>query len=456
MRKKHIVISIVLLLLFVTSFMLQVRKKNSAIIFDGIDVIFQEPKGLVEIEVDTLGEPLPSTKAEGYLPVMIKFSTGGEVLNVYGEMGVQGTSTQFWPKKNWTLKFYSDVTRKNKLRVKIGDSIASDKWIAKAEWVDPTMLRTAISYRLWESMVKSRKTFPKYEVDNAFLVKNKENLTSKTGAQGFPKAYPTIMRVNNAHYGIHILLLGHDPKNFNIDSNNSKHVYMEFDARGGYTPLKTWEKFTIDGLGQWISGYYPKAEELSEAQKKSISNLGDLINGSQKNFEKNFEKYFDKTNMIDMLLFLEVTYDIDAIAQDIEMVTYDLEKWYMLPWDKDTTFGMSWDNKGIIKGSEAILVIDYEKESAEQKPWYKTYHAFKPEVEARYADLRKQGVFSVKNLKKISKGITKNITTEMWKEEELKWGNKDRLSNNDVNALQINTWFEKRLETLDKHFKYKN
>lgn len=60
-----------------------------------------------------------------------------------------------------------------------------------------------------------------------------------------------------------------------------------------------------------------------------------------------------------MLLFLEALFDYDAQAQDIEMVTYGLQKWYFLPWDKDTTFGMDWNENGILPGSESALVINY-------------------------------------------------------------------------------------------------
>ena len=257
---------------------------------------------------------------------MLTLTAGGATLDTYGKIKVQGTSTAIWPKKNWTLKFYSDKERTERLRLKIGDSIASDKWIAKAEWIDPTMLRNGLSYRLWEAMVKSRKTFPQYEVDNAWFGKNNMFEGVQTGAQGFPKSHPSVIKVNDEHYGISMLLLGHDPRNFNIDKNNPKHVYMEFDARGGYVDTKTWEKFSSKGIGEWIDGYLPKNEDFTEEHKAAIDALGALINGTQENFEKNFDKHLDKMNMIDTLLFIEIIYDWDAVAQDIEMVTYDLEE----------------------------------------------------------------------------------------------------------------------------------
>src|SRR5699024_6023696 len=337
---------------------------------------------------------------------------------------------------------------------KIGDSAPVKKWITKAEWVDPSMLRNAVSFRLWESMVQSRDTFPQYEVDNAWIGKDSMPEGIQTGAQGFPKSHPIHVKVNDEHYGISILLLGHEPSNFNIDKDNPKHVYMEFDARGGETKEKTWEKFSAEGIGKWIDGYYPENEDFTDEQKEAIDELGEFINGSQDDFEKNFDKYLDKTNMIDMLLFLEAIYDYDAVAQDAEMVTYDLEKWYILPWDKDTTFGMDWNEDGIREDSATKLLIDYETEKETQKPWYKIYHAFTEDVEERYAQLRDEDILSSFGLYKLTGDITKQIPKEIWEAERERWEEDERPSLDETSTSQIISWFEKRLEMLDEHFNY--
>lgn len=428
--------------------------ENRDLIIQGDVIIFPEPNGLTEVQIDTLGKSLPSSKDEGDLPVMLTFTAGGTTLNTFGEIKVQGTSTARWPKKNWTLKFYADEDRAERLRLKIGDSVASDKWIAKAEWVDPTLLRNALSYRLWEAMVKSRNEFPQYEVDHAWVGKNNMFDGAQTGAQGFPKSHPIQVKVNDEHYGLSMLLLGHDPRNFNIDASNPEHIYMEFDARGGYTLTKTWEKFSADGIGEWIDGYHPESEDFNEEQRVAIDILGEFINGSQSNFRENFDKHLDKANMIDMLLFLEMIYDWDAVAQDIEMVTYDLEKWYMLPWDKDTTFGMDYNGSGVKEDSATNLLINYELEDSTQKPWYKTYHAFTSEVEARYAQLRDENIFSVHGLYKLTGDITKKIPKEMWEAERIRWEKDERPSLDETSTSQVISWFEKRLEILDAHFNY--
>ncbi len=455
---------IILLILFGTFFIIKsfnvenkgkvnLKANGNLSYFENI-VIFPEPTSLIEVKMDTLGQELPSSKSEGDLPVVLSMTIDGVNLTTYGEIKVQGSSTAYWPKKNWSLKFYSDQNRSERLKIKIGNSIASEDWIAKAEWIDPTMLRNALSYRLWGSIVDSRKTIPKYEVDNAWASDAgfKEGL--KTEAQGFPKTHPVHIIINNEHYGLSMLILGHDPANFNIDKDNLNHVYMEFDARGGYTDIKTWEKFSANGVGKWIDGYYPKNEDFTDEQLNSIEELGKFINGSLENFKTHFSEHLDKTNMIDMLLFLEIVYDWDAVAQDIEMVTYDLNKWYLLPWDKDTTFGMDWDCTGIREGLENKLLINYQNEDETQKPWYKTYHSFKEEVELRYAYLRNNDVFTVNNLYNIIESIINMIPNDIWEIERSKWEEFNRPSYDDTSTYQIISWFKTRLKTLDNHFNY--
>lgn len=427
---------------------------NGLITYEDI-IVFPEPDGLTELQINTLGRTLPASKEDGALPVTLTLTAGGVTLDTYGKIKVQGTSTSRWPKKNWKLSFYADAGRSQKLRLKIGDSIASDEWISKAEWLDPTLLRNALSYRLWEAMVKSRKNFPQNEVDLAWAgCRNMYEGVQTGSAQGFPKVHPILVKINSEYYGICILLLGHDPGNFNINKDNPKHIYMEFDARGGYTSIKTWDKFSAAGIGQWINGYHPQNEEFSVEQRAAVDALGGLINGSQDDFVKNFDRYLDKTNMIDMLLFIEAIYDWDAVSQDIEMVTYDLEKWYMLPWDKDTTFGIYWDGSGVIDNSESKLVIEYQSENPTQKPWYRTYHAFTTEVEARYAQLRDEDIFCAHALYILAGDIIKNIPKEMWEAERARWEGDKRPSLDETSVFQVISWFEKRLETLDEQFNY--
>lgn len=406
------------------------------------------PQGLIEINLDTGWAPLPETKDDGSLPVDVTITSDDVSVHTYGTIKVQGSSTAKYPKKNWSLKLYGDPDHETPLLLKIGDTVPSDQWVAKAEWVDPTQLRNHISYKLWGDMVESRNITPKNEVDNSDAILHE-------GAKGYPVTFLTEISVNDDFYGIETLTLSHDPRNYNIDPSNSDHYFYEFDARRGLYPEKHWDKFSSLGLEDHFENYLSEdGDFLQEKDRQRIAYLGGLLNGSQENFEEMFDVYLDKTNMIDMLLYIEVLNDWDGVAQDLQIVSYDGEKWYFLPWDKDTTFGMFWDGSGLVEGSETDLLINYVEEDPTQKPWFRTYRAFTPEVEARYAELREAGVFTPENISAHIDDAYAPISRELWKKEQIEWAPHERPSADETDEAQILQWFTARLAVLDDHFGY--
>ncbi|WP_187994540.1 cell wall-binding repeat-containing protein [Schaalia sp. JY-X159] len=408
-------------------------------------VHIQDASSMINIGVETLGQALPTAKSQGPLPVCLSIGTGDATFKSFGTIQVQGTSTARWPKKNWTLKWYSDKQRTRPILVQVGSSVPTDSWIAKAEWIDPTQSRNPLAFGLWEEMIASRNSGS--EVSHSTTANN-------PGALGFPQTNISRVTMDGKHYGISTLTLGHDPDNFNIDPYNTSNIYMEFDARGGYTLEKTWTKLGSDGIGTWIDNYLSSTDLFTDDQKSAIDELSSVINGSQENFEAQFDKHFDKGNMIDMLLMIELLYDWDGRAQDLQVVSYDLDKWFFLPWDKDTTFGMNSTGRLLDPAVETKLLMDYENEDTEEKPWFKTYQAFRPEVEARYAQLRDSGIFSVENLQQKSANLHATVPSDVWTAEANRWNSLGRPSSDVVSTEQILTWFEARLGMLDLHFGY--
>ncbi len=408
---------------------------------------FPTPEKAVKFEIDTLGKEIPETKDDGSLNVIINVIVDDYELKTYGTIKVQGTSTAKWPKKNWTIKLYNDMARTKEISLKIGESVFSDKWVAKADYVDVTQVRNHLSYSIYGEMARNR-TSDKLEVENSSI--------SNIGAQGYPKTYASVIDINDEHYGIYTFLIGHDPANFNIDKTNREHLYFEFDARNeghGFDETYTWEKFNSKYIGKWIHGYYPMTGFFTRKQKDAIDRLGEFVNGDLENFKENFDQYLDKENIFDMMILQEVVYDWDAKALDLEIVTYDLEKWYILPWDKDQTFGLFRDEFEIKEDTKTNIVFDYKKEDPEEKPWFKTYTAFTDEFEARYAKLRDE-ILTEKNIEKIILEFYDHIDDELWVKEFEKWEEHERPTEKDK-YKEVISWFNDRIKVLDEIYNYK-
>lgn len=429
-------------------------------------VLFPEASSLIGLKVNTLGNALPENKKDGIVNTIMTFTVDGITLNAYGTLSVQGNSSVRYPKKNWKLRFYSDQERQKKLLIKLGNSVVSDKWNFKAEWEDPILLRNAVSYTLWERMVESRNTLPAYEVDNVWwsesgTVDGDGNFYEQTGARGFPYVFPMQVSMDENFYGLGMLMTGHEPRNFNIDKQNPQHMYLEFEGNVG-TTSESWSAFTKDDFAR-IKFRAPK--EPSKDQKVGLERLGEFLISEECAFKDSFEEYFDKTNIIDMLLFMEAVYDWDSLQRDNEFVTYDLKKWYILPWDKDATFGATSEVPGVGEPVEGVndfattLLFNYEELQEDELLWHKTYHAFKNEVDERYADLRDKGVFTSNNLLGIITSFNRKIPREVREAEYERWvnewGDERGWYYELTSTTQLVDWYERRLILLDEHFGYK-
>lgn len=428
--------------------------------------VMPEPSELIALHVNTLGADLPQLKADGALPVSMRLVVDGTELQSFGSIRVQGSSTERWPKKNWTLRFYSDQQRSKELRLKIGGSAPTAKWIVKAEWIDPTTLRNAISYRLWDAIVQSRTGALKYDVDHAWGGGSPVGGGLEAGARGFPVTHPIRMSVNGKHYGLSMLTQNREFENYNLDPSNPAHAFFEFDSRGSHLPVpttaKTWEKFQVDGIGTWINSELPEANQFSAVQIASIDGLSELINGPESTFASRFDTYLDRHNVIDLFLFTEATFDWDGVSQDLYFVTYDSRKWYLVPWDKDTTFGLFWNGDGLLAGSaNQPLLIDrsltplldrVDIGPGSRELWARTYTAFRPQIESRYATLRQSGVLSAGALRQHIADVESRIDAKTRQAERNRWP--DRPSVAHTNAAQIEAWFAERLRMLDAEFGY--
>lgn len=118
--------------------------------------IFPEPKNIINIDIDTLGQTLPISKNEDKINTIVTLVVDDISLTTYATIKVQGSSTTKWPKKNWTINFFKDELREEEIKIKIGDSIFSNKWIAKADWNDPSLLRNYLSYALFDNIINAR------------------------------------------------------------------------------------------------------------------------------------------------------------------------------------------------------------------------------------------------------------------------------------------------------------
>lgn len=309
---------------------------------------------------------------------------------------VQGTSSQFYVRKNWKLKFAEDhYIDFNQLPAKV--------ICIKVDYAEATGTHNTQNANFVERLY-SEKT-PAQKVD--------------------PKCRSTI-------YGKPILLFNQadstsDPvfygkSNFNYDKG-AEYVFGFTDAYD----VECWEfkNNTSDAcnfLGPvpeiWVDDFearYP--EETTEIGRfREMHNWVVSTKDNLEKFKMEFENYFDMHFSLIYYVYTFFALMVDQRAKNM-FLTYwgETDKWYPYFYDNDTCFGIN---------NEGQLVLDYFHEDTDLLAGANVYNgqnsvlwcnfrdAFPDEIKATYQDLRSNGVLNYDEL--IDQFITKG--SDKWSE----------------------------------------
>ena len=406
---------------------------------DGI-YAFPSPARIVRIDI-TSPQGVPVSKADGAYQGQCKIDIDGVSLTAFSTIAVQGSSSAGYPKKNLTIAFYSDEAYSTEMKLKIGDGLAFSEWVYKANYIDSTHSRNLIGYTLWTQMQNTRDIWPRREVDHYYV--GKTGLAAvDTGATGIPKGYPCIVYINSEFYGIGGIMVGKKRANYNIAKNIPEQIYLEFqncDIR------------TLD-----ISN--PNICEVT-----APSNVTATVNGyldvwrtfaqlPQSDFSATLPEHMDKMNVSDYYILMMFLCAVDCFNKNMLFMTWDAQKWFCMPYDLDTTFGLNSSGQAIAYGPTLNPITQGFALSGNREFWGKVYTAIGSDINARYAQLRNSGVLSVGNVSRIMTDLQSKYTIDMFERELSKWTglpSKDITSND-----QLLSWLTQRMVWLDQYFSY--
>lgn len=409
-------------------------------------IVMPEPQGLIRI--DWWGHTfVPEDRKGDGSEGLCEININGAIWKGPAKFSVQGSSSAKHPKKNMKM----DLKNKDGKRIpmKIGSSVPTEKWVWKCDYTDASKSANLIGFKLFEAIVNSRKSFPKNDVDTYWLNQTGMDtpLGMPTGAVGYPIIHPAVMYHNDEFYGIGMILIKQDPVNKNIFEDNPNHISFEFDGRDGIHHSKSWQNLYPESPN--VGDFFP--EEWTPERTAAIQGLSDVINGTQENFNENWQNHFvSKQSLIDYYLYLEFLYDYDGVAQDLDFVCYDGQRFYIVPWDKDTVLGIPWNAGGEIMSPTSILVSKTYIPS-QFRIWAKTRNAFESEIEERYAELRNLGIFSTEWILNTANKYLGRFSTELFEMEYERWPDTFNRSNS---VVRVADWVDQRLVTLDREFNY--
>lgn len=408
-------------------------------------------------------------------------------------LSAQGNSSMMFVKKNLAIDLLSQ-DKSDVFVIKFGDWVSQDGFHLKAYYTDFFRGVGAVSYALYEQMVKTLSIDKDRPYKTLYTSKYKDydygtsdsetslDRNLDTGAKCFPQGFPVIVYQNGEFYGVYSWQLKKHRDNMHMDKKNVKHIHLDGTIDGGtiFGGTINWTAFEVRNPKNLYmqenhniqgkdttkyNGDFPyelmgtdsslydsgnKDQKNTTLVKQYIIDLstriGELNSAvaegkSDDEIKELFEKYFDVSNLVDYILETNLIADGDGYSKNWQWTTYDGVKWFVNPYDHDGAFG------AYHLGNYISPAQKYFYGNSKTTPVGWIYSYYKLELKNRWAELRKKGIFTTINIIDLLTDWCSRIGYDNWKSEYKKWSESpcNRGSNIneeywEYNPLYITTW----------------
>ena len=388
------------------------------------------PENLVEIDFIT-EDSLPTAKGTLAKGMLNWTDNAGTAFKKYATLEVQGSSSAGYPKKNWTFALFNKEDYTNDFKIRIGNWAYHSEFNFKSNWIDATHARNILSNKIWEDIIQSRKYFPKRENEISYIASN-TNVGQRfdSGALCHVDGVPAKLFVNGGFYGIGMFSLGKKIENYDLKSSNQNHIQLA---------AKTHANFNSYIAEQWEIRN-PKSPDANFQTKINAWFASNALTGQA--FKDAFETNHVLKNAIEFFLLAEFIQSPDMYTKNLSVTSWDGVKFYFLPYDMDTTFGLQWDGLSFTGHNGSIREVSF---------WSKFYNAYSVEIKARYKELRDSGVFTLENVYKHADKMNKTFGLDSFEEEFARW-NVPSNSTIYTSYPQIYDWVKNRIVWLDSQY----
>ena len=312
----------------------------------------------------------------------------------------QGTSSMKYPKKNFTIKMYSDKEHTKKFKIDFKGWGLQYKFNLKANWIDISHSRNVVSAQLGGDIVRTRANYNELPE----LLRTSPNL-------GMVDGFIIKVYNNGIYQGRYTWNIPKDAWMANMDDELDNHCILcgeNYDG-GCFRSLPL-----IDG-SDW-------SDEIHDAAPQSIKTrwtevVSFIMNSSDEEFKANIDSYIDLQSLIDYHVTCMYICGSDSYGKNQIYLTYDALKWYASLYDLDTTWGMYWNG-------ETIVNYDYPREKFEDRIqgrqgnllFERIEQNFYQELQSRWEEL-KQSALSMSNIINRFERFTDAVTSDLIKED---------------------------------------
>ena len=343
----------------------------------------------------------------------IKYKSESINLEKYVTMKIQGSSSFWYPKKNYTIKFFNDEDCTDKYKVNFGWG-RQNKYVLKANWTDKTHSRNIVTAHI------------------AAQVQDKYNLFQNTPNNGLIDGFPVEVYLNNEFHGLYTLNIPKDDWLYGMDDNNPNHIIMVGEK---YSEATAFKEVNIDGWNNQLDDNSPTV------QQKMLRLINFVVNSTDQEFKENIEDYLNLDATLNYYVLCHTLNIADNNAKNLIFVTYDGKIWYPTLYDLDTTFGSYYH------GLE-LYPTDYSLQMNHNRLFERLSILFKKEIEQRYKELRQNILLEENIINEIDK-VYLQIEPSLFEKEQQKWG---QLPGYEL--TQLKEYIHERLPYVDKMMNY--
>ena len=343
----------------------------------------------------------------------IKYKSESINLEKYVTMKIQGSSSFWYPKKNYTIKFFNDEDCTDKYKVNFGWG-RQNKYVLKANWTDKTHSRNIVTAHI------------------AAQVQDKYNLFQNTPNNGLIDGFPVEVYLNNEFHGLYTLNIPKEDWLYGMDDNNPNHIIMVGEK---YSTATTFKEVNIDGWNNQLDDNSPTV------QQKMLRLINFVVNSTDQEFKENIEDYLNLDATLNYYVLCHTLNIADNNAKNLIFVTYDGKIWYPTLYDLDTTFGSYYH------GLE-LYPTDYSLQMNHNRLFERLSILFKKEIEQRYKELRQNILLEENIINEIDK-VYLQIEPSLFEKEQQKWG---QLPGYEL--TQLKEYIHERLPYVDKMMNY--
>lgn len=308
------------------------------------------------------------------VPVTVSFFSPDNSFTDFATLKYQGHSSLAYEKKNFTMKLYLDEDHSEKDKRVFYTWQKENKYILKANAIDPSQARNLVCAHIWGQMVAARDVVPE----------RLQGLSNYGAVDGFPVA----LYWDDAFYGLYTMNLHKDGDLFGMEDGQKDALVIINQNESEAVRFRAPASFA-DENSDWELEYCG-TEDGAWAEEQLNALIAFVRESDDETFRAKLSDYMDVDAAVDYLLAIYALGLQDSGVKDLLMASFDGGVWIPSLYDMENAFGLNADGLGYDTSDRFIPRQENGvwTSATGSLLWDRIVQNFRPELQARYRALR--------------------------------------------------------------------